>query len=91
MSENKKFTTEELDQIKKLREGNATLIQQFGQVKVETLLTNQRLDALTKAEEDLNNQYKDLQEQEKDLVKSLNEKYGAGTVDIDSGEFIPAK
>ena len=35
MSENKKFTTEELDQIKKLREGNATLIQQFGQVKVE--------------------------------------------------------
>ena len=91
MSENKKFTTEELDQIKKLREGNATLIQQFGQVKVETLLINQRLDALTKAEEDLNKQYEDLQGQEKDLVKSLNEKYGAGTVDIDSGEFIPAK
>jgi uncharacterized coiled-coil DUF342 family protein len=91
MSENKKFIKEELDQIKELREKNSSLIQQFGQLKVERLLTNQRLEKLSEAEENLHSEYTDLQQQEKDLVKKLNEKYGAGTVDIDSGEFIPAK
>ena len=91
MSENKKFIKEELDQIKELREKNNSLIQQFGQLKVERLLTNQRLEKLSEAEENLHSEYTDLQQQEKDLVKKLNEKYGAGTVDIDSGEFIPAK
>jgi uncharacterized coiled-coil DUF342 family protein len=91
MSENKKFIKEELDQIKELREKNNSLIQQFGQLKVERLVTNQRLEKLSEAEENLHSEYTDLQQQEKDLVKKLNEKYGAGTVDIDSGEFIPAK
>ena len=91
MSENKKFIKEELDQIKELREKNSSLIQQFGQLKVERLVTNQRLEKLSEAEENLHSEYTDLQQQEKDLVKKLNEKYGAGTVDIDSGEFIPAK
>ena len=31
-----------------------------------------------------------LQKEEGELVKGLNEKYGAGTVDLQSGEFIPA-
>jgi hypothetical protein len=31
-----------------------------------------------------------LQDNEGKLIKELNDKYGAGTVDIQSGEFIPA-
>ena len=34
----------------------------FGQIKVETILTNQRLNALAKTEEDLNKQYESLQQ-----------------------------
>jgi hypothetical protein len=37
----------------------------------------------------LHNDYVSLQEQEQELVKKLNEKYGAGQVDLTSGEFIP--
>ena len=90
MSQNKKFTQEELDQILKLRESNAQKITEFGQIELEILLTNQRLDSLQDAKEKLQEEYVAMQNQEKDLVDKLNEKYGAGQVDLESGEFIPA-
>jgi hypothetical protein len=34
--------------------------------------------------------YDELQKQEKELVASLNEKYGDGVLDLDSGKFIPS-
>ena len=91
MSDTKKFTQEELDQIKKLRDANALIIQQFGQIEVETIMTNQRLDMLSDTKIKLEGDLKNLQSQEKDLVKDLNEKYGTGEVDIASGEFIRSK
>jgi len=90
MSDSKKFTTEELDKIKKLRDDNARLIQDMGQVEIEFLVLNNRIDLLSETKEKLTGDFKSLQQQEKDLVKELNEKYGTGTVDIASGEFIPA-
>ena len=87
---NKKFTKAELEKIVELREANAGKISQFGQLELEILLANQRLEALGQAKVQLQNDYVALQNQETELVKSLNDKYGAGTVDIASGEFIPA-
>ena len=89
MSQNKKFTPEELDKIVKLRESNSQKISEFGQIELEILLTNQRLTALQDAKVKLQNDYVDLQDKEKELVKELNDKYGSGTVDLESGEFIP--
>jgi predicted transcriptional regulator len=54
------------------------------------LVTVQRLESLQKTKEDLQTEYRDLQKQEQELVNNLNDKYGAGTVDVASGEFIPA-
>ena len=90
MSENKKFTQEELDKIVKLREANTQKISEFGQIELEILLTNQRIEALKNAKTKLQDEYVGLQDQEKELVKELNNKYGAGTVDLESGEFIPS-
>ena len=90
MSENKKFTPDELDKIVKLREANGQKITEFGQIELEILLTNQRLSALQDAKAKLQNDYVGLQDKEKELVKELNDKYGSGTVDLDSGEFIPS-
>tara|TARA_Y100001972_G_scaffold123093_1_gene169805 strand:- start:491 stop:769 length:279 start_codon:yes stop_codon:yes gene_type:complete len=87
---NKKFTKAELEKIVELREANAGKISQFGQLELEILLANQRLESLRQAKVQLQNDYVALQNQETELVKSLNDKYGAGTVDIASGEFIPA-
>ena len=90
MSENKKFTKNEISEITNLRNSNSLAISDFGQVELEIFLTNQRLEALNNRKEELKENYKDLQEKEKELVKTLNERYGAGTVDLESGEFIPA-
>ena len=90
MSENKKFTQDELAKIVELRESNSQKISEFGQVELEILLTNQRMDALQDAKAKLQDEYVGLQDKEKELVKELNNKYGAGTVDLESGEFIPS-
>ena len=47
-------------------------------------------EMLTETKERLKEDYKNLQNQERELVQKLNEKYGPGTVDISNGEFIPA-
>tara|TARA_R110000851_G_scaffold127426_2_gene259442 strand:- start:681 stop:959 length:279 start_codon:yes stop_codon:yes gene_type:complete len=91
MSETKKFTDAELTKITQLRDSNAQKINEFGQVELEILLTNQRKETLERTKEDLQNQYIALQEQERTLVKELNDKYGTGTVDLESGEFVPKK
>tara|TARA_R110002051_G_scaffold107855_1_gene180720 strand:- start:549 stop:827 length:279 start_codon:yes stop_codon:yes gene_type:complete len=91
MSETQQFTKEEIDQITELRNANATKINEFGQVELELLLSNQRLDQLNATRADLENEYVALQEKERTLVKQLNDKYGTGTVDLDSGEFVPKK
>ena len=44
---------------------------------------------LNDVQENLQAQYKQLQSQEAELVSVLNEKYGKGTVDISTGEFVP--
>tara|TARA_R100000315_G_C5216992_1_gene129772 strand:- start:82 stop:357 length:276 start_codon:yes stop_codon:yes gene_type:complete len=90
MSENKKFTKDEISEITNLRNSNSLAISDFGQIELEIFLTNQRLEALNNRKEELKENYKNLQEKEKELVKTLNERYGAGTVDLESGEFIPA-
>lgn len=90
MTESKKFTKEELDQISVLRDGNSQKISEFGQIELELFLTSQRLEMLEETKNKLKQDYKNLQTQEQELVLKLNEKYGAGTVDISNGEFIPA-
>ena len=91
MSESKKFTQEEISQIQTLREANGVKVTEFGNIELEILLTKQKLDALHDIKEKSIEDYKKLQDQEKELVQVLNNKYGAGTVDLESGEFIPSK
>ena len=90
MSNNKKFTQEELDQIEKLREANSKKITEFGQLELELLLTSQRIEMLEDIKNKAKEDYINLQKQEQELVQKLNEKYGSGTVDLTNGEFIPS-
>ncbi len=91
MAEPIKFTQEELNQITELRDANSQKISEFGQVELEILLTAQRSESLSIAKGKLQKDYVELQTKEQELVRTLNEKYGAGQVDLSSGEFIPVK
>lgn len=91
MEEQIKFTEEELTGIKTIRDENTSLLLEFGQNELETYNLNIRLKELETEKQNLQSKYHQLQQQERDLVQNLNTKYGAGTVDIESGVFIPNK
>jgi len=89
MSTEIKFTQEELDQIKQLRDTTNRIIYQFGEIDLELHLMQQRTDELQKLRTSLQTEYQNQSNTERILVDELNKKYGAGQVDIESGIFIP--
>ena len=89
MAETKKFTDQELKSITELRDGNSRIITELGQVELQIFLVNEELKKLEELKSTLQIQFKNLQAEEAELVGSLNEKYGIGTVDINTGEFVP--
>ena len=86
-----KFTEDELRNIKTIQDDGYTLVSEFGQLEIERFVTNRKLQELDQMREKLETQFFSVQERERVLVQSLNEKYGSGTVDIESGVFIPNK
>ena len=91
MSKEIKFTEEEISEINSLRENNQTKILEFGQIRMETLMTRKRLAQLDELESQLEDDVNTLQKKEVDLVDSLTKKYGIGSLDLESGVFRPAE
>ena len=89
MSESKKFTQEEIEQIDNLQTQNNRIIFDLGQVELQMFLLNEELKNQQEKKSTLQIQFKNSQQEERDLVTKLNKKYGTGTVDINTGEFIP--
>ena len=85
-----KFSDEELTSLRDLQDGYNEKQAQFGQLKVQKLLVSQQLDSLESTEVQFEKEYADLQQKEQDLVRKLNEKYGPGNLDPQTGVFTPA-
>jgi adenylate kinase len=90
MSETKKFTKEELNEVQVLRDRMSKLVANFGELKLETILHEQKAKKLDLLDDQFNTEYANIQTTELELVKKFNEKYGRGTLDLDSGTFSPA-
>tara|TARA_Y100001963_G_scaffold142969_1_gene213206 strand:- start:870 stop:1181 length:312 start_codon:yes stop_codon:yes gene_type:complete len=86
-----KFTSEELEQIKGLQESYINVQNSLGQLAMARLRLEKQLVAMNEAEIELKNKFSETQTKEKDLVDSLSEKYGSGTLDPESGEFKPSE
>jgi len=86
----KEFEQQDVESVKDLQSRYATTTAQIGQLEVELHLLTKRLDDLKNLREELFNTYEVLQSEEKELVNNLNEKYGDGVLDLDSGRFIPS-
>jgi hypothetical protein len=80
MSEQIQLSQEELNSIKELQTLQQTLINQFGQVEYQLQVLEAQKDKLVDS-------LAKLQEDEANLGKVLTEKYGNGTINIDSGLF----
>lgn len=90
MSTEIKFTSEELEQVKKVRDTANVMIYQFGEIDLELNLLRERIEELENLRTKLRDDYRNLRTDERTLVETLNTKYGAGQLDIESGTFQPA-
>lgn len=79
---NQKLTQEELDKLQELQQKNSVLINELGTISLAEI-------NIAKRKEAAENFLVELREAENDLVKSLEETYGAGSIDLQKGEFIP--
>lgn len=80
--EKKVLTQEELQEVKDLQIGNSDLISQFGELEVV-------IQNLSLKKEELIAKLKELKDKEVKIGQILQEKYGDGNIDIETGEFIP--
>jgi len=89
MAEEIKFTDEELKSLQDLSQSYQNIQASFGQIKVQKILNQQQTDALEEAEVKMDADYKEIQDNERELVQQLNEKYGPGQLDPQTGVFTP--
>lgn len=89
MSEVKKVTDEELQEIKDLGTNYQAIANSFGQLRVQKLLLEQQLSGLEENEASLEAKYIENQEKEREVLQNFNEKYGRGTLNPQTGEFTP--
>jgi hypothetical protein len=82
--EKKVLTQEEIDKITKLKQQFEDLTGVAGNVEIQIMNLQLQRDQIK-----FNLQQ--LQQQEAVLAKELEEKYGNGTISLESGEFLPKK
>ena len=84
------LTQEEITLLAGLKEKNEHKMFEFGQLEMETILAHQHLESLSERKTNLHREFKAMQENDQATAKTLNEKYGDGSIDLEKGEFIPA-
>ena len=85
------LTESELNALRELREKYALSTTQFGQLKIEKRLISKELERLDRLEEEFESQYDAIIETEVALVKQIEETYGQGNVDLETGIFTPVQ
>ena len=80
--EKKVLTQEEIDKIKKLKEQFEDLTINAGNVEIQIMNLQFQKDQIK-------SNLQQLQQQEKVIAQELEEKYGDGTISLESGEFLP--
>ena len=84
-----KFSEEELKELGDLQQSYQEKQAQLGQIAVQKIILNQQVEAIENRQVELEGEYEEVQQTERDLVQKLNEKYGPGQLDPQSGVFTP--
>jgi hypothetical protein len=77
-----KFNDEELGQIREIQQLYNAIVNQAGQVHIEEINLHER-----KGQVEANLQ--EIRKREQELVSTLTETYGKGSINLETGEFIP--
>ena len=89
MSDTNKVSEEELKSITDLGVKYNTIRDNFGQLRIQRLLIEQQLEQIVENEDKFEQDYIETQKIERELLESLNSKYGQGVLNPQTGEFTP--
>ena len=84
-----KFSEEELKELGELQTSYQEKQNLLGQIAVQKILIDQQVETLDNRQVELEGEYVEVQQTERDLVQKLNEKYGPGQLDPQTGVFTP--
>ena len=78
----KKFTKEELDSLRSFQSRMEQVVNQLGRVHLSKIKLDEQEDLLK-------NEIKNIEKAEQELAQTLTNKYGKGSLDIETGTFTP--
>lgn len=81
---NQKLTEKELNQIKEFQLSQEQISLSLGQIEIQKRILKEQKSKVLE-------QYYTLQTNQSKLVKELQEKYGDGNINIETGEFTSSK
>ena len=79
--ENIKLTQEEIEKLQEIQQQNLAVVNELGNLEVAKLQIETRREEIVKY-------FNELKQEEQAFGKTLSDKYGNGTIDLDKGEFI---
>lgn len=82
----KKVTDTELAEIRELRESVMAVVATVGELHLTNSMLKKQVADISKKIQDEEEKFAGLQEQERVLSEKLQEKYGIGTIDLNTGE-----
>tara|TARA_Y100000114_G_scaffold81830_1_gene75525 strand:- start:156 stop:446 length:291 start_codon:yes stop_codon:yes gene_type:complete len=83
-NEPQKFTQEEINGLKSFQTRLDNIITQFGKINLSRI-------KLDEQENLLKDEVKKIENEERELAQKLSDKYGRGSLDIETGTFTPAE
>jgi len=89
MSETKQLTPEELQQVNELQQQYNKFVFELGSVEAQLQALLQQKVVLESEKDGIVSDLKTLGEQERVIVRDLQEKYGVGNINPQTGEITP--
>jgi len=82
MEEKIKFSEEELSKLKDIQTEFANIVSNLGQLEAQIININNQKGFLIE-------KYNEIQTNQNKLAQEFSAKYGTGTLDLETGEFVP--
>lgn len=89
MSEVKKLTEEEITQIKEMQAQYNKFVFELGSIEAQLAEMANHKNVMETEKSNVLNDIKSLTVREKELLITLQEKYGVGNINIETGEITP--
>ena len=90
MAEPVKFTDEEIKELQEVQNKYFNVQGDLGRVSITRIRLTQQLATLDEKASSLEAEFLEVQKEEKGFIDKINEKYGDGVLDPETGTFTPA-